>query len=221
MKKPALAVVVLLAALTVLAQGCTEEGLGGKADVSISTDKQSYDAGEKIVITVSNNSEEMIHFGACNNYAIVNENGKKVNERECAFEGQARPLFPGQKLSFVERISEPGEYTLKARYGITCIAEYPLSEAQCSSITRFESAQLTVSESRHDGAFSCSSDSDCVKTSSTCCSCSMGGEETAVNRAFEQEYRGNLNCPADLVCPAVYACTEKEAKCVSGKCTLQ
>jgi len=69
----------------------------------------------------------------------------------------------------------------------------------------------------------CSSESDCVKVQTTCCSCSMGGEEKCMTKSMAEYYKEKLaeECGASgtTLCPAVYNC-EKDVlcKCTDGKC---
>jgi hypothetical protein len=69
----------------------------------------------------------------------------------------------------------------------------------------------------------CTSDSDCVKMKTSCCSCNMGGSEKCVakNSEDEKNYLSILDkCPAskDLFCAAVYRCEISSCKCNNGQC---
>lgn len=66
----------------------------------------------------------------------------------------------------------------------------------------------------------CKSDGDCLLQRTTCCPCNMGGKEVCMAKtsvsAFAEEIK---NCPADLICPALYSCPEKTTcSCIGGKC---
>ena len=63
----------------------------------------------------------------------------------------------------------------------------------------------------------CISDADCVKVQTTCCSCDMGGQEVCAVASQEKNLTAN-DCPADLMCIAMYACQIKSCACVQGKC---
>jgi hypothetical protein len=67
----------------------------------------------------------------------------------------------------------------------------------------------------------CESDADCVKASPGCCSCNMGGAEVAVAAACLDELEPCPFPPGEVVCPAVYLCTDAQAVCVQGECVLQ
>jgi hypothetical protein len=81
-------------------------------------------------------------------------------------------------------------------------------------------ALLVVPRSREDGEAECASDSDCVKVQTTCCSCSMGGEEKCVPKENASFYEEKLKeCGENLFCAAVYNCEIEECGCEGGKCT--
>ncbi|MCX6767165.1 MAG: hypothetical protein NTY90_00320 [Candidatus Micrarchaeota archaeon] len=64
-------------------------------------------------------------------------------------------------------------------------------------------------------AKNCSADSDCDWTVVTCCPASMGGKWECANEKETSVY----NCPADLVCPAVYSSTPMDScLCVEKSC---
>lgn len=70
-----------------------------------------------------------------------------------------------------------------------------------------------------DGACkTCTIDSDCVAVQTTCCSCSMGGEEQAFNKDYADQFTPE-NCSPDLMCLAYYNCFGAPA-CVSGECQM-
>lgn len=82
-------------------------------------------------------------------------------------------------------------------------------------------ALLIVPRSGEDGVETeCASDSDCVKVQTTCCSCSMGGEEKCVPKENASFYEEELKkCGENLFCAAVYNCEIEECLCEGGKCT--
>ncbi|MDC0674129.1 hypothetical protein [Nannocystis radixulma] len=67
----------------------------------------------------------------------------------------------------------------------------------------------------------CESDADCVKASPGCCSCNMGGAEVAVATACLDQLEPCPFPPGEVVCPAVYLCTDAQAVCMQGECVLQ
>lgn len=73
--------------------------------------------------------------------------------------------------------------------------------------------------------YSCINDSDCIKTSKDCCGCNAGGEATAINKNFENDWKSKSakDCK-EIMCPAVMSndpsCFENP-KCVSNKCILK
>ena len=65
----------------------------------------------------------------------------------------------------------------------------------------------------------CEKDSDCVLQQTTCCSCSMGGQEVCMSKQNASDYQEKLNdCQKDILCAAVYNCKESKCSCVNGKC---
>ncbi|PCC67385.1 Antistasin family protein [Nannocystis exedens] len=70
-------------------------------------------------------------------------------------------------------------------------------------------------------ACGCQSDADCVKASPGCCSCNMGGTEVAVAAACVDQLEPCPLPPDQVLCPAVYLCTDAQAVCVQGQCALQ
>ena len=67
----------------------------------------------------------------------------------------------------------------------------------------------------------CSSDSECIKVRTTCCPCSMGGEEICVSSSEEQSYKEKLEeeCTNEnIACVALYNCKIESCGCVEGRC---
>jgi len=69
---------------------------------------------------------------------------------------------------------------------------------------------------------SCSSDDDCIKIQGSCCPCSSGGYEIAINKQCKEYYRENIlpKCSDPIFCPEVYNCLDVEAKCIDNQCQL-
>lgn len=63
----------------------------------------------------------------------------------------------------------------------------------------------------------CKSNNDCVKVQTTCCSCSMGGEEVCAAKSQAENLTAK-NCPAGLMCIAMYNCKIQSCFCNTGKC---
>ena len=68
----------------------------------------------------------------------------------------------------------------------------------------------------------CRTDADCVKTQTTCCPCSSGGEEKCLSKLVAEEFQENLslNCHPEneLVCIALFNCKIEKCLCIDGKC---
>jgi hypothetical protein len=67
----------------------------------------------------------------------------------------------------------------------------------------------------------CNSDSDCFKSSKSCCPCNMGGEEICISKSQEENHSNKLKCSEYMACPAVFSCSDKECSCINGICTLK
>lgn len=63
----------------------------------------------------------------------------------------------------------------------------------------------------------CRNDNDCIKVQTSCCSCSMGGEEVCAPLSKSKELKAK-DCPQDLMCIAMYNCNIKSCACINGKC---
>jgi hypothetical protein len=68
--------------------------------------------------------------------------------------------------------------------------------------------------------FACESSEDCVKTNAGCCPCNMGGSSVAINAICVDEWRAQIDCPPNLVCPAWFNCDGSSPVCTAGKCKL-
>ena len=65
----------------------------------------------------------------------------------------------------------------------------------------------------------CKIDSDCVKIQTTCCSCSMGGEEKCIGKSeIKLEKEKLKTCSNDIICPAVYNCEINSCACMNNTC---
>jgi hypothetical protein len=68
--------------------------------------------------------------------------------------------------------------------------------------------------------FACTMNSDCAKTQAGCCPCSSGGQSVAIAAKCLEAWIDSLNCPPDIMCPAVYLCDDSVPVCMNGQCTL-
>lgn len=69
----------------------------------------------------------------------------------------------------------------------------------------------------------CARDEDCVRVSSDCCPCELGGPETAVAASNLSEYNAERDrrcANVDPQCPGYDACTDRPAQCQGGVCLL-
>ncbi len=74
------------------------------------------------------------------------------------------------------------------------------------------------SSSNESNNTTCLINADCVKQQTTCCSCSMGGEEQCMSQAEALMKQEELpNCPV-TACIAMYACQDLKCGCINGKC---
>jgi putative hemolysin len=67
---------------------------------------------------------------------------------------------------------------------------------------------------------SCKIDEDCVLQQTTCCSCSMGGEERCMTKQEAETTQKKLDedCSEDIMCIAMYNCKVNSCKCEEGNC---
>lgn len=65
----------------------------------------------------------------------------------------------------------------------------------------------------------CEKDNDCIETKKDCCDCHNGGEQTAINRRYFDDWYEllNNNC-ANIDCPTSDNCVEGRAKCNNNVC---
>ena len=70
---------------------------------------------------------------------------------------------------------------------------------------------------------SCSATTDCVEVAMDCCSCTMGGQNTAINASCLSQWSADIEATfgpcADLGCDAVYLCDGSIPRCEAGVCT--
>ena len=75
---------------------------------------------------------------------------------------------------------------------------------------------------RKDSSFTgnlCVTDSDCEMIQTTCCPCSMGGQESCVLKSEVELYASQSeNCSERTLCAAVYNCNQATCNCIKGKC---
>lgn len=65
----------------------------------------------------------------------------------------------------------------------------------------------------------CVTDEDCIKTQTTCCPCSSGGQESCILKSELENYTSQLeDCPERNICAQVYNCNQASCSCIKGKC---
>jgi hypothetical protein len=70
-----------------------------------------------------------------------------------------------------------------------------------------------------DPVTACETDADCVAVPTTCCSCSMGGHERAVNASYADEVAPVCG-DEPARCRAVYLCDDDQPACVDSRCEM-
>lgn len=65
----------------------------------------------------------------------------------------------------------------------------------------------------------CETDSDCVETQQSCCSCNSGGKQIAIKKDYLPAWKNLIkeSCN-DISCPEIYLCKKGTIKCVNKKC---
>ena len=79
-------------------------------------------------------------------------------------------------------------------------------------------ALRTPSQNPPDQILACSNDAQCVKVTTTCCPCSMGGEEKCVPAKNASLYEPK-DCPENVLCIALFNCKIEACSCEEGNCT--
>jgi hypothetical protein len=66
----------------------------------------------------------------------------------------------------------------------------------------------------------CKVNEDCVIQQTTCCPCTMGGEEKCMPKQEAQEVQQRLDeeCDEDLICIALFNCMVESCSCDDGSC---
>jgi hypothetical protein len=75
-------------------------------------------------------------------------------------------------------------------------------------ISGINGCEQTISE--------CQSDNDCAKVQTTCCPCSMGGNEECVLKSNLTDYQPN--CQKTPICAAMFNCKNITCACEDKKC---
>lgn len=109
--------------------------------------------------------------------------------------------------------------------GGTCVDGVECAPVACDLFCEFgfktDEEGCEICECNEPPACGCAVDSDCVKTSPGCCSCNMGGNEVAIAKACIDQLEPCPIPPEEVLCPAVYKCTDAKAVCSQGQCVLQ
>lgn len=109
--------------------------------------------------------------------------------------------------------SMPGKYKISFEYALDCNGEFPKINAKTIE-EEFEILPPAEPPKEY-----CTEDSDCIKTVLGCCPCTSGGKEIAVNKQWlAQQLQSGCE---GIMCAEVFMCTEREAKCLQGKCVLE
>jgi hypothetical protein len=105
--------------------------------------------------------------------------------------------------------------------GGTCVCAKPDCDIACEFGFETDEDGCEICQCKQAPGCACDSDDDCVKASPGCCSCNMGGTEVAIAKACIDQLEKCPLPPDEVVCPAVYKCTDAQAVCVQGACVLQ
>jgi len=81
------------------------------------------------------------------------------------------------------------------------------------------SSQLKSKAVIHNSWKNCESNLNCIETQKDCCRCQAGGEQTAINFGFLDEWESTLKKKCgDTICVQVYKCQIGQPECKNGKC---
>src|SRR3989344_475474 len=165
----------------------------------ISADKQEYSAGEKIKITIKNNSGESIFFGGCNDFGLEKYDEPYVDRLQqwndatlsvCFWEGIPAKLSPGDSVERTIERELAGTYRLRLDYATGCTEGMPMSQADCKTSGTSYSGEFNIVQA--EANLECSSDSDCATGGCSGQVCTT--KELAPSIITTCEYRGEYAC---------------------------
>lgn len=198
-------------------------------------EKDSVFKGEPISFSLKNNLADSVFLPECNEFLIqtrsINE-WETVLEKTCVWEGNALEIKPGEAKEYsINTNNMPhGDYAINVSGKLDCSPELPLSEANCGTGIASVFAPFTIKSREpitNEKMKKCSVDEDCILINTDCCGCNSGGKNTAINKAFQQDWRNYLSCETkSVVCPAVMSndpsCSENAtAACIQEKCSVE
>lgn len=144
--------------------GMTPDALGGRDSVSprhdvvvpgavtVFTDKLRYALGDSPKATVHNGTNEVIYLGGCGIFDMHELlDGQWVDHgsaMDCYWEGNARPLAPGQDDQQGVFFYQPGRWRVALRYGVGCDPKAPLDS--CARLSTVYSAEVQVEATAKD-----------------------------------------------------------------------
>ncbi|GEM_PF-2829948 len=215
-----------------LLSGCTQPPQAGSLQIVL--DKEKALQGETLNFSIKNNFSEPVFLPGCNEFGVESLDGSNWQElpalKQCVWEGNAVEIKPGETKQFSFLLAESaftlGRFRVSVSASTGCTPGFPLSSANCKSSLTIKSHEFTVSVPSVEKMQSCTSDSDCILVDADCCGCNQGGERTAINKAFESEWRKYLSCETkDIACIQVISndpsCNENnQAICTAGKCEI-
>ncbi len=125
----------------------------GKSDaialVSAKTDKKSYNVDESVQVSIKNSGNLNVYLPGCNQYQIE----QKVNgawkiapwaQKACFWEGIAVEVKGNDTYKTVEKAMTKGTFRIKVTYGVGCLPDKPLSQAQCMDEITIQSEAFEV-----------------------------------------------------------------------------
>ena len=76
-----------------------------------------------------------------------------------------------------------------------------------------------IIQQREDDTGECRVNADCVKQRTSCCGCTMGGEDVCMSKTnasyWQNKLAGQCN---NVMCAAVYNCRDTDCVCQNNKC---
>jgi hypothetical protein len=190
------------------------------------TDAESYYAGDVGTVTFTNDSPITAYLGGCNAFDQEQLEGdtwvSRGGDVMCIWEGIAQPVSRQSDLELPFEARSSGTWRLHFDVGLVCEEDEPLSQADCGALFDVYSNEFTVEQRTCElGYFAdCSPGDACIRTQGDCCGCANGGTEVAINAEYELEWLIQMQCPPGVNCIALYLCTDRVPRCVSGCCEL-
>jgi hypothetical protein len=114
------------------------------------TDRETYEAGETVTVTLVNPSDVTGHLPGCQAFQYEKlDDGAWVEQAPdlvCVWEGTPVPVPPRSEMAFGFTARDAGLWRLRFDAGVGCDGDLPLSQASCTSHVTVVSNDFEVRE---------------------------------------------------------------------------